>query len=443
MKIAFKTFGCRLNISETESIISQIENKEDITKDLKIADIIVINTCTVTAEAEKKCIRLLNQLLAEDKICISTGCFDPTKIIKNDKLIFYSLDNKGDVEVLIKNIISYLNQNKLEIKKFSFKKFSENQKSYRSHQNRFLQPTLDKRFHSRAFLKIQDGCNNNCTYCKVHIVRGKEQSLDYEKILDSIEKIYSSGFKEIVLTGINIAKYNINNINFTKLLLNLIKLFPNIIFQLSSIEVDNLNEEFYEIIKLPNIKPYFHLPIQSGSDYILTRMRRKYTIKEYTNVINKIKSSRPDAFLSTDIIVGFPGENKETIKQTENIVREIGFHHLHLFPFSKREGTDAYDMEETFSNEEKSFYIERLNNITKGFKNRFINSFIGKQDYIIVEKIERKQNNNDKNNLIIYGKSYHNLLIKAFCKNNFEVYKGDYLATYILGKDKNILIGMV
>lgn len=443
MKIAFKTFGCRLNISETESIISQIENKENITKDLKIADIIVINTCTVTAEAEKKCIRLLNQLLAEDKICISTGCFDPTKIIKNDKLIYYSLDNKGDVETLIKNIISYLNQNKLEIKEFSFKKFSENQKSYRSSQNRFLQPTLDKRFHSRAFLKIQDGCNNNCTYCKVHIVRGKEQSLDYEKVLDSIEKIYSSGFKEIVLTGINIAKYNFNNINFTKLLSNLIKLFPNIIFQLSSIEVDNLNEEFFEIIKLPNIKPYFHLPIQSGSDFILTRMRRKYTIKEYTNAINKIKSSRPDAFLSTDIIVGFPGENKETIKQTENIVREIGFHHLHLFPFSKREETDAYNMEETFSNEEKSFYIERLNNITKGFKNRFINSFIGKQDYIIVEKIERKQNDNDKNNLIIYGKSYHNLLIKAFYKNNFEVYKGDYLTTYILGKDKNILIGMV
>ncbi|HPC37688.1 MAG TPA: MiaB/RimO family radical SAM methylthiotransferase [Exilispira sp.] len=443
MKIAFKTFGCRLNISETESIISQIENKEDITKDLKIADIIVINTCTVTAEAEKKCIRLLNQLLAEDKICISTGCFDPTKIIKNDKLIYYSLDNKGDVEVLIKNIIDYLNQNKLPIKEFSFKKFSENEKSYRSYQNRFLRPTLDKRFHSRAFLKIQDGCNNNCAYCKVHIVRGKEQSLDYEKVLDSIEKIYSSGFKEIVLTGINIAKYNFNNINFTKLLLNLIKLFPNIIFQLSSIEVDNLNEEFFEIIKLPNIKPYFHLPIQSGSDFILTRMRRKYTIKEYTNAINKIKSSRPDAFLSTDIIVGFPGENKETIKQTENIVREIGFHHLHLFPFSKREETDAYNMEETFSNEEKSFYIERLNNITKGFKNRFINSFIGKQDYIMVEKIERKQNNNDKNNLIIYGKSYHNLLIKAFYKNNFEVYKGDYLTTYILGKDKNILIGMV
>lgn len=443
MKIAFKTFGCRLNISETESIISQIENKEDITKDLKIADIIVINTCTVTAEAEKKCIRLLNQLLAEDKICISTGCFDPTKIIKNDKLIYYSLDNKGDVETLIKNIISYLKQNKLEIKEFSFKKFSENQKSYRSSQNRFLQPTLDKRFHSRAFLKIQEGCNNNCTYCKVHIVRGKEQSLDYEKVLDSIEKIYSSGFKEIVLTGINIAKYNFNNINFTKLLLNLIKLFPNIIFQLSSIEVDNLNEEFFEIIKLPNIKPYFHLPVQSGSDYILTRMRRKYTIKEYTNAINKIKSSRPDSFLSTDIIVGFPGENKETIKQTENIVREIGFHHLHLFPFSKREETDAYNMEETFSNEEKSFYIERLNNITKGFKNRFINSFIGKQDYIIVEKIERKQNNIDKNNLIIYGKSYHNLLIKAFYKNNFEVYKGDYLTTYILGKDKNVLIGMV
>ncbi|MFN3411277.1 MAG: radical SAM protein, partial [Exilispira sp.] len=312
-------------------------------------------------------------------------------------------------------------------------KIEENEK------NRFLNPALDKSFHSRAFLKIQDGCNNNCTYCKVHIVRGEEVSLSYDKIIDSLYRITDAGFNEVVLTGINIAKYNYYNINFSTLLKNLIKIFPNLIFQLSSIEINNLDNEFFNIIKQPNIKPYFHLPLQSGSDFILSLMNRKYKVNEYIDIINKLKDNRPDSFLSTDIIVGFPQENEKTIMETLKVVLNVSFHHLHLFPFSKRYGTEAYKMKETLSPKEKSYYIERLNKIVKNNKNKYINSFIGKKDYFIIEKIEKTI---DK--YIILGRSYHNILIKSFLYDKFNYYKkGDYLPVYIYGKENDKLIAKI
>lgn len=443
MKIAFKTFGCRLNISETESIISQVQEKEDIITDLDEADLIVINTCTVTSEAEKKCIRLINQLLKNGKICISTGCFDPTKTIKNDKLIYIPLDYKGKVNEIIEKIEIFFYNNKNDLRDFSIDKldktnlFSNLDYNY---SNRFLNPSLDKRFHSRAFLKIQDGCNNNCSYCKVHIVRGREISLEYEKIIDSLNKISDIGFKEVVLTGINIAKYNYNNINFSNLLYNLIKLFPNIIFQLSSIEINNLDEQFFDIIKNNSIKPYFHLPLQSGSNKILSLMNRQYKVQDYLKVISKIKGNRKDAFLSTDIIIGFPGEDKETISETLNIILEVNFHHLHLFPFSKREGTSAFTMQETMNSSEKSYYMERLNLIIKSNKKRYLNSFIGKTDYFIAEKIQKSS---IKGINIISGRSYHNLIINAFISSRFQINKGDYLPIFIFGKEKNKLMASI
>jgi threonylcarbamoyladenosine tRNA methylthiotransferase MtaB len=446
MKIAFKTFGCRLNISETESIISQVQAKEDISNDIDEADIVVINTCTVTSEAEKKSIRLINQLLKEGKFCISTGCFDPTTSIKNEKLIYLSLDYKGKVNEIIEKIENLFYNNKINLKDFTFNNLDKiellkniDSDSF-NYNKRFLNPALDKRFHSRAFLKIQDGCNNNCSYCKVHIVRGKEVSLNYEQIIDSLNKISDAGFKEVVLTGINIAKYSYNNLNFSSLLQNLLNLFPDLIFQISSIEINNLDEKFFEIIKNKNIKPYFHLPLQSGSNKILSLMNRQYKVDDYLKVLNKIKENRKDAFLSTDIIVGFPGEDKKTISETESVVLSCGFHHLHLFPFSKREGTSAFYMQETMEQSEKSYYIDRLNHIVKGNKKRYLNSFIGKNDYFIVEKV-RKSSINQTN--IISGKSYHNLIVNAYISNRFQINKGDYLQIFIFGKEKNELMAMI
>ncbi len=426
MKIAFKTFGCRLNISETESIISKIDNNENITNNIDDSDIVVINSCTVTSEAEKKCLRLINQVLNNNKICIVTGCFDPTTKIQDDNLFYISIDYKGTLAEILNGFIAknsrkkniYLNDLNSIINLHS--------------KNRFFTTAIGKNFHSRAFLKIQDGCNNNCTYCKVRIVRGKEQSLSFNNIIKLMDEIKKSDFNEVVLTGINIAAYKYGNLSFSSLIENLIQKYPNIIFQLSSIEIKNLDDKFFEIIKNKNIKPYFHLPIQSASDSILSLMRRPYNVAEFIKITEKIKKSREDCFLSTDIIVGFPQENKNTIRETEKVIREIGFHHLHLFPFSKREGTEAFTMAETLTNEEKSYYIERLFSITRKNKHNFINSFIGLDELFLVEKIEKG---------ILKGRTYHNLNIAAKNRNFIKVFKGEYIKVKIIGKIDDTLVG--
>lgn len=425
MKLAFKTFGCRLNISETESIISQYQHLENICSNFLEADIVVINTCTVTTEAEKKCVRFINQMLSKGKFCISTGCFDPTKIIKNDKLIHIPIEYKGSLNKYLEKITCKNSENPTN--------FIENFSQYKK--EKFLKPPLNKRFHSRAFLKIQDGCNHNCTYCKVHIVRGKAESLPYEKLIEYLNLIRENDFKEVILTGINIASYQYEDINFSKLLENLISLFPQLIFQLSSIEINYLDDRFFDIISCKNIKPYFHIPLQSGSNRILTLMNRPYKSYNYLKIIEKIKSRRKDSFISTDIIVGFPGENIESLIETENIIREIGFHHLHLFPFSKREGTPAYNYPETLTKEEKSYFVERFYNLVKENKNRYINSFIGSVEYFIVEKIEKN---------LVKGKTYHNIVIESFSKNDkLVINKGDYLSASICGKKDDTLIGFL
>ncbi len=438
MKIAFKTFGCRLNISETESIIGQFVDRNIITSNIDDADIVVINSCTVTAEAEKKCLRLISKILNEKKICIVTGCFDPSKSIQDSKLFYIPLDYKGSIY----NFIQNLSKNNYEdTKKIQLNLKSSNflnNKFFIDYniliKNRFLNSKFDKRFHSRAFLKIQDGCNNNCSYCKVRIVRGNVQSLPIVNILNNLDIINDLGFKEVVLTGINIASYRDENVNFSSLLEKLINKYPDFIFQLSSIEINNLDDKFFDIIKLENIKPYFHLPLQSGSNKILKLMNRFYDINKYIKIVEKIKYNRPCSFLSTDIIIGFPGEDKYTIKDTENIVRLCQFHHLHLFPFSKREGTIAYNMEETFSETEKSFFIERLYTIIKVNKQKFINSFIGKTDLFLIESISNK---------FLKGKTYHNLNICAENNKSLNLEKGHYLKTYIYGKKDFLLLGKI
>lgn len=438
MKVALKTFGCRLNISETESIISQISPTNIITSDINQADIIIINSCTVTSIAEKKCLKLINQILNSNRVCIVTGCFDPTKIIRNKNLIYIPLDYKGQVPEIIEKIkINHIKNDKIVSKKANqenillmknsiLEYFINESGMYNSvEKKRFLNPVIDKRFHSRAFLKIQDGCNHNCSYCKVHIVRGEEQSLNLNNIIDSLNTIAKSGFKEVVLTGINIASYMHNNINFSSLLDVLISKFPSLIFQLSSIEINSLDNKFFDIIKNKNIKPYFHLPLQSGSDYILKLMNRPYNADKYLKIIDKILSSRKDSFISTDVIIGFPGENIETLQQTEKIIRKVGFHHLHLFPFSKREGTAAFNMDETLSNSEKSYFINRFYEIAKQNKEKYFNSFISKKDLVLIEKIEKN---------FIYGKSYHNLPTRIKYLNIPEIEKGNYIQVNIYGK---------
>ncbi len=430
MNIAFKTFGCRLNISETESIISIIAKNSFIVKDYTQADIIIVNTCTVTAEAEKKCIRFINQVLSKNKICISTGCFNPVGSIKSEKLLYFPLDYKNNISNLIQNIeeLSKKNVNTNSIPLTSL------MDKIPLKQNRFMNISLNKEFHSRAFLKIQDGCNHNCSYCKVHIVRGKEQSLKFNELVDHLHIISEKGFKEVVLTGINIAAYKDEEINFSNLIEIISEKFDNLIFQLSSIEINNLDEKFFHVIKNPNIKPYFHIPLQSGSNIILSYMKRPYNISQYMDTIEKIIKARSDSFLSTDIIVGFPYETIDTIKETEKIIRKIGFHHLHLFPFSKREGTSAFSMEETLSNIEKSFYIDRFSNIIKENKNKYINSFINKKDYFIVERIKDRY---------YKGRTYHNIIVNASYNKNLKIEKGDNIPVFIFGKINDELYGSI
>jgi len=432
MKIAFKTFGCRLNISETESLISLLPDNFDLITDFNEADIVIINSCTVTAEAEKKCIHFINPLINKGKICILTGCFNPYPFFSDDQLLYIPLFNKSKVIDCLNSLNIDKNLVLTNLKSSNF--LLEN-----GHENRFLPPSTKKEFHSRAFLKIQDGCNNRCTYCKVCLVRGKSISLQDDIIIERIKKLKNSGFSEIILTGINIAAYSYNGVTFSYLLEKLIDIFPDLIFQLSSIEIINLDSKFFEVITSENIKPYFHLPLQSGSDNILKLMNRRYTVNDFIKTIENIKKIRDDSFISTDVIVGFPGESLKTISETEVLVRKLGFEHLHIFPFSKREGTAAYNFTETFSEKEKSLHIESLRKISNANKNKYINSHIGKQDKMCIESIKKL---NDAKYLIT-GKSYHSIQCLVLTNDIKDLKIGQYIKVKFFGKIGYKLYGIL
>ncbi len=377
MKYKILTLGCKVNIYESE-VINELLLKEGFICDNLNPDIIIINTCSVTNMADAKSRKLIRSEKRNhpNAILVVCGCSaqnhqQELQDLKIDILI--GNRNKSQIVTLIKNYL-------------------QNSKPYTSFApltNDFENMEVDKfTTHTRAFLKIQDGCNNYCTYCIIPYLRGPLRSKPKDLVLTECQKLVANGHKEIVLTGIHTGRYGRElGYDLTSLLQELITIPSLERIRISSIEATEITDEFLQLLKTsPKICNHLHIPLQAGSDKILKLMNRKYTKEEFKNIINKIRSVRPDIAISTDVIVGFPSETDKDFQKTYNFCQEISFSKIHVFPYSKRDGTVAAKMPNQVDKKLKHERSQKLNALSLDLETQYAQKFIGQNLLVLLEE---------------------------------------------------------
>ncbi len=335
-KVAFKTLGCRLNLYETDAIAAEFSKQNYQVVDFNSdADVFVINTCTVTNQSDQKSRRVINQThkLNRDALTIVTGCMATNykeKLNANEK-VDYVVDNEHKTSVL-SVVDAHFNGETVNPDQFE--------------KDVFNYAPAEETFHTRSFIKIQDGCDNFCTFCIVPKVRGRAISRPAKDIFENIKQVVAFGYKEIVLTGVNLGRYKFEKYDFEKLVEAILEIPGDFRVRISSIEPDGYSESFFRLFQNPKLTPHMHICLQSGSEDILLKMRRMYTAKEFEEIATKLKTDYPQFNLTTDIIVGFPGESEEDFNKTAELAKKIGFGHIHTFKYSVRKGTRAERMPE-------------------------------------------------------------------------------------------------
>ena len=376
-KIAFKTLGCRLNQFETDSLASEFHNAgyELVAFEDK-ADVYVVNTCTVTNQSDKKSRNQINNASQKpgDSLVVVTGCMVNSQkeaLESNASTYFVENDRKTSIFPMVEAHYKgeILHPNNLDSDVFNYK-------------------PADTTFHTRSLIKIQDGCDNFCTFCIVPFVRGRAISRPFEKIHENIRQVLDYGYREIVLTGVNIGRYDLDGTNFESLVEKVLDIPGDFRVRISSIEPDGYGDRFIELFQHPKLMPHLHLCLQSGSDPVLLRMRRMYSLSEFKDIVNKIRGKHPDFNLTTDIIVGFPGETEEDFKATCDVVKEIGFSHIHTFKYSRRKGTRADRMPGQVSEKIKTERSEIIRGIAEEYKRKYRTSLIGSTEMVLVEKVK-------------------------------------------------------
>lgn len=370
--ISFHTLGCKVNQAETFQMQQEVDtlNNFDIVDFKQKCDIAVLNTCTVTKLADKKSRQIARSLANRAKFLIITGCY--TKVPFGIK----EFENKKNIIIL---------PDKTEFKSVLLKIAEKEYPA--SKQNVACKNKFTNRY--RANLIIQNGCNNFCSYCIVPFVRGREISYPVDKIFAKAKKLADNGIKEIILTGINTGA----NKKLVEIIRKISDLDSILRIRLSSIEPQNVDDNLIkEISKNEKVCKHLHIPLQSGDDFILEKMGRKYSFILYKAIINKIREKIPDIAISTDIIVGFPFETEENFVNTINACKEIQFSRLHIFRFSPRPGTKAYTMENKVPEKIISERAKIMQNLRKELMLNFHKRFIGRKKEVLIETKDKKSN---------------------------------------------------
>ena len=414
MNIHIHTFGCRLNQYESEKISFELKNMGANITELKNADAIAINTCTVTNDSDKKLINYLDKLenISQKKIFL-IGCYVSKK------------ENLFDKE----NITIIPNEKKEEASQIIFNSLAKN------YNNEFKNPIFFPQEQSRAYLKIQDGCEVFCSYCIVARVRGKHKSVEPKKIYDAIKNAYEYGYKEIVLTGLNLGSYNYNNeIKFIQIVKNMLEISSKfgIRIRLSSIEPIYFNDELISLFKNSEVLcPHAHIPLQSGSDKILKLMNRRYTRENYLNIVEKLYKTNSNIGISADIMVGFPNEDSNDFKDTYNLCEKSKFIKMHIFRYSNRENTPSSKMSNQIGYRTKLKRAKLLNELNNKMKDDFYKNAINRELKVIAEK---KLENN-----YYIGTSGEYLKVKF--KSEKIIEKKDIIKVKAIKYEDNIIIG--
>lgn len=387
-KVAFYTLGCKVNQYETEAMTELFEKEGyEITDFDQYADVYVINTCTVTNLGDRKSRRMIRRAkkLNKHSIVAVVGCYAQTAAeeiskIKGVNLIIGTKDRSRIVE-LINQIKEQEEQINVVQDIMTTREFED------------MKVTAYKE-RTRAFLKIQEGCNQFCSYCIIPYARGPVRSRKPEDIVEEVQQLAQNGFKEIVFAGIHVASYgkDLKNTN----LLDIIKRVHDIEgierLRLSSIEPMILTEEFVEnAARLPKLCPHYHISLQSGCDATLKRMNRKYTTAEYREVVNRLRANFPDVAITTDVMVGFPGETEQEFEESKRFVDEISFAQVHVFKYSPRKGTPSVTFPNQVSPEEKERRSKIMIELSANSEKRFCDKFIGREMEVLFEQQVKEQ----------------------------------------------------
>ena len=376
MKFRIITLGCKVNTYESNVIrdILLDNNYEEVDE---CADIYVINTCTVTNTSDNKSLKEVRRVRRENpnSIIIVCGCMSQVRSDIDEIDADIIIGNSGKSDII--NLINEYKENNKKIIKID-----------NIMDTKFETMKINNFNRTRAFVKIEDGCENYCSYCIIPYARGKVRSKLPNDVLEEVTTLVNGGHKEIVLTGIHTGHYgaDLDGYTFAKLLSELVKIEGLERIRISSIEMNELTDEVLEVIKNnPKIVSHLHIPIQSGSDTILKLMNRKYLKKEFIDKIEQIRSIRPDINITTDIIVGFPGETEELFNETLDTVETIHFSKIHVFPFSLRKGTKAEELPNHIDDVTKKNRVKILIEKSNRLEEEYMSKYIGKELVFIPE----------------------------------------------------------
>lgn len=400
-KAALHNLGCKVNAYETEAMQHLLEEAGyEIVPFTQKADVYVINTCSVTNMADRKSRQMLHKAKKNnpDSIVVATGCYVQTseKEVLNDLSVDIVIgnDRKHDLVRLLEE--------------YSLDSVNDTVDDINDGKHDFEELFIDQtKEHTRAFIKVQDGCNQFCSYCIIPYARGRVRSRRFENVIAEVERLAANGFKEVVLTGIHLSSYGVDFEEATGLLeliqaVNAVKGIERI--RLGSLEPKIVTEHFAsELSKLDKICPHFHLSLQSGCDATLKRMNRKYTTKEYERGCELLRKYFVHPAITTDVIVGFPGETEEEFEQTKAYLEHIHFYEMHIFKYSKRKGTRAAVMPDQIDEQIKAVRSEKLIALGHDMSKEFRKFYIGKNEEVLFEE---KAVICDKEYFVGYTKEY-------------------------------------
>ena len=406
MRFKMFSLGCKVNSYECSALASLLINRGYI-EDNDNPDVIIINTCSVTATADQKSRQHIRKFIKTypNAITVVMGCYAQgnAEYIANEikPTILVGTSNRNKIPELIDEYLKTKQNIVLvdaDTRHFKYEEicvtsFSEN---------------------VRAYLKIQDGCNNFCSYCLIPYRRGCMRSREAKDIIEEAHYLVKQNYNEIVLSGIHVGGYgqDLGNMSFSDLVEQLSNINGLSRLRISSIEESEIDDKLINLIKnKDNLAKHLHIPLQSGSDTVLVRMNRKYNCEQFLNKLIKIKEEIPDVALSTDVIVGFPGETEEEFNETYNFIKQCGFNMLHVFPFSAREGTVAFNMKNQIDPQIKALRAQSLIHLSNQLWDEYTDKYVGKTLSILIEKI---------NNGVCYGHSSNYINIK-FKNNNHKI----------------------
>ncbi len=401
MKAALHNLGCKVNAYETEAMQHLLEEAGyEIVPFTQKADVYVINTCSVTNMADRKSRQMLHKAKKNnpDSIVVAAGCYVQTseKEVLNDLSVDIVIGNDRKHD-----LVRLLDEYSLDSVNDTVDDINDGKHDF---EELFIDQTKE---HTRAFIKVQDGCNQFCSYCIIPYARGRVRSRRFENVIAEVERLAANGFKEVVLTGIHLSSYGVDFEEATGLLeliqaVNAVKGIERI--RLGSLEPKIVTEHFAsELSKLDKICPHFHLSLQSGCDATLKRMNRKYTTKEYERGCELLRKYFVHPAITTDVIVGFPGETEEEFEQTKAYLEHIHFYEMHIFKYSKRKGTRAAVMSDQIDEQIKAARSEKLIALGHDMSKEFRKFYIGKNEEVLFEE---KAVIGDKEYFVGYTKEY-------------------------------------